>query len=111
MSRRISIEIGDESYLDLLERGHRNEYIRVAIDKRVDGVRSALRSLRESRDDHEIELLLGDASEPAANIEDTRLVDLSPRDMVSLRVLWAEMHITGLEVPGLLIALDSGRVV
>jgi hypothetical protein len=111
MSRRISIEIGTESYLDLLSRGKRNDYIRMAIDKRLSGVRSALRSLRENHDDTDIIMLLGDASQPVARIEDTRMTDLGVSDVVSVRVLWSEMSATGLDAVGLLKAIDTGRVV
>jgi hypothetical protein len=110
MSRRISLEIGAESYLDLLARGKRNDYIRKSLDKRLSGLRSALRSLRDNQhDDIDIIMLLGDASQPVARIDDTRLADMESCDVVSVRVLWAEMVATGLSAKALLEALDTGR--
>ncbi|MCP3884183.1 MAG: hypothetical protein GY700_01665 [Propionibacteriaceae bacterium] len=110
MYRRTSIELSEESYLDLPSRGYRSGYLRMAVDRRLHRVRTALLALRASRNDDEILALNDDASIPVARIGDTDFATLPAHDMESISLLWDEAEATGMTGIDLLIALDSGRL-
>ena len=109
-NRRTSVDVSGESYLDLLARGCRSGYLRLAVNERLVSVRAAIAALRKSRGDEEIASLLEDASVPAARMCDTGLVQLGDLEMRAIELLWAEEEATGLDGAALLEALDSGRV-
>lgn len=97
------------SYLDLVARGTRAGYIRLAVDERLERVRAGLALLRLARSDEEIVYLIEAADLPSARIAETGLLELRPDERSAVERLWAESEASGLGGERLLAALDSGR--
>ena len=118
MERRTSVEISKNSYLDMLARGSRAGYIRLAVNERLARVRRALATLREQRDDDEIIYLLEVAEQPWARAYSSRidgdeiaLLTLSIDEQHALATLYIEADATGAtNARELLATLDSDRV-
>ena len=109
MDKRTSIEVSTESYLDLLARGNRAGYLRMAVDQHLELVRAAYAVLKHHGTDGMLRLLDAADMSWAQAASSSDLAMLSPEEQEALALLWTESEATGLSGRALLDAVESKR--